>query len=107
MFTDLETWPGQGTIFRVTKERWAQIGISIEFLIVVRVLAEFFRLRHSLGANFSTAAASAYVAGALTAVCSCWAGVTLYFFRRFTLSAWITLTTIPALLVYKIIAIGW
>src|SRR5215471_8801557 len=91
----------------VTKDRWAQIGITIEFLIVVRTLGEFFRLMHVHGANFSTAIAALYVGGALIAACSCWAGVTLYFFRRYTLSAWITLATVPALLVYKIVVIGW
>jgi len=91
----------------VTKERWAQIGITIEFLIIVRALGEFFRLRHVQGTNFSTAVAALYVGGALIAVCSCWAGVIFYFFRRFTLSAWITLATLPILLVYKIAVIGW
>jgi hypothetical protein len=87
----------------VTKERWAQIGIAIEFLIVVRTLGEFFRIRH-VHPNFSTAEAAVYVGGALIAVCSCWVGVTFYFFRRYTLSAWITLATVPVLLVYKIVA---
>jgi hypothetical protein len=96
----------QATIFRVTKERWAQIGITIEFLIVVRTLGEFFRLRHVHGTNFSTAVAALYVGGALIAACSCWAGVTFYFFRRYTVSAWITLATVPILLVYKIVVIG-
>jgi len=91
----------------MTKERWAQIGITVEFLIVVRTLGEFFRLWHSHGTNFSTAAAALYVGGALLATCSCWAGVTLYFFRRYTLSAWITLGTVPVLLVYKITMSGW
>jgi hypothetical protein len=91
----------------VTTERWAQIGITAEFLIVVRALAEVFRLKHVHGANFSTAIAALYVGGALIAACSCWAGVTFYFFRRYTLSAWITLITVPALLVYKIAVIGW
>jgi hypothetical protein len=95
------------TILRVTKERWAQIGITTEFLIVVRTLAEFFRLRHVHGTNFSTAVAALYVGGALVAACSCWAGVTFYFFRRFTVSALITLTTVPLLVVYKIGVIGW
>ena len=97
----------QATIFRVTKERWAQLGITIEFLIVVRTLGEFFRLRHVHGTNFSTAMAALYVGGTLIATCSCWAGVTCYFFRRYTLSAWITLATIPVLLVCKIVVIGW
>jgi hypothetical protein len=91
----------------VTKERWAQIGITIEFLIVVRTLGEFFRLRHVHGTNFSTTVAALYVGGALIAVCSCWAGVTFYFFRRYMLAASITLATIPVLLVYKIAVIGW
>jgi hypothetical protein len=86
----------------VTKERWAQAGITIEFLIVVRTLGEFFRLRHADGSNFSTAMGALYVGGALIAACSCWAGVTFYFFRRYTLSAWITLASVPVLLVYKI-----
>ena len=97
----------QATIFRVTKERWAQIGITTEFLIAVRTLSEFFRLRHLHGTNFSTAVAALYVGGALIAACSCWAGVTFYFFRRYMLSAWITLATVPVLLVYKIVVIGW
>jgi hypothetical protein len=90
----------------VTKERWAQIGITIEFLIVVRTLGEFFRLRHVYGPTFSIPAASHYVSGALIAACSCWAGVTFYFFRRYALAAWITLASVPVLLVYKIAVIG-
>ena len=91
----------------MTKERWAQIGITIEFLIVVRTLGEFFQLRHVNSANFSTAVAALYVGGALTAACSCWIAVSLYFFRRYTLSAWIALATVPILVVYKIAVIGW
>lgn len=92
-------------IFRVTKERWAQIGITIESVIVVRTVGEFFRLRHIQGTNFSTAAALCIGGG--IAACACCVGGTLYFFRRYTLSAWITFAMIPVLLVYKIIAIGW
>jgi hypothetical protein len=33
--------------------------------------------------------------------------VTSYFFRRHALSAWITLATVPVLVVYKIVVIGW
>ncbi|MGH9528317.1 MAG: hypothetical protein ACRD2S_00185 [Terriglobales bacterium] len=91
----------------MTKERWAQIGITTEFLIVVRTLGEFFRLRHVLGANFSITVAAPYVGGALIAACSGWAGVTCYFFRRYTLSAWVALATVPILLVYKVVVIGW
>ena len=92
---------------RVTRERWGQIGITAQFLIVVRTLGEFFRLRHVLGTRFSGAVAAPYVGGALIAAFFCWTAVTLYFFRRYTLSVWIALVTVVVLLVYKIAVIGW
>ena len=91
----------------VTRERWAQLGITVQFLIVVRTLAELFRLRHYDGASFSVSAAMPYVGGALIAVCFCWASVTLYFFRRYALCAWIALATVLVLLAYKMGVIGW
>jgi len=91
----------------VTRERWAQTGITVQFLIVVRTLGEFFRLRHVHGTSFSVAVAATYVGGALVAACFCWASVTSYFFRRYTLSACIALAAVVILLVYKIALIGW
>jgi hypothetical protein len=91
----------------VARERWAQTGITVQFLIVVRTLGEFFRLRHVLGTSFSVAVAATYVGGALAAACFCWASVTSYFFRRYTLSACIALAAVVILLVYKIALIGW
>ena len=75
----------------MTRERWAQIGITTQFLIVVRTLGEIFRLRYVHGTNFSAATAMPYVGGALIAGCSCWIGLSLYFFRRYILSAWIAI----------------
>jgi hypothetical protein len=83
------------------------MGITTQFLILVRTPDEFLRLRRVHGANFSVAVATPYVGGAFIAACSCWAGVTLYFLRRYTLSAWIALATVVILLAYKIIMIGW
>jgi hypothetical protein len=74
---------------------------------VARTLGEFFRLRHVQGTNFSTAVAAPYIGGALIAACFCWAGVTLYFFRRYTLSVWTALAAVIILLVFKIAVIGW
>src|SRR5271156_7206957 len=91
----------------VTRERWAQIGITVQFLIVVRTLGEYFRLRHVLGTSFSAAVPTPYVGGALIAVCFCWIGVTLYFFRRYTLSVCTAVTAVAILLMYKIAVIGW
>jgi len=96
-----------GTILIVNRERWAQIGIAAQFLIVVRTLGEIFRLRHIDSASFSATVAMPYVGGALIGACTCWVSVTLYFFRRYIPSAWIALATIVALLVYKLGVIGW
>ena len=74
---------------------------------MVRTLGEFFRLRHVQGTNFSVAVAAPYIDGALIAVCLSWAGVTLYFFRRYMLSVWTALAAAVILLVYKIAVIGW
>jgi hypothetical protein len=90
----------------VSKERWAQLAITVQFLIVVRTLGEIFRLRHAHGASFSAAAALPWVGGALVAVCFCWAGVILYFFRRYALAAWNGLATVLVLLAYKLVVIA-
>ena len=93
-------------ILTVTRERWAQIGITVQFLIVVRTLGEIFRVRHIYGARFSAEIAMPYVGGVLIAACLCWSGVTLYFFRRYALAAWLAVATIVILLVYKVGVIG-
>lgn len=90
----------------MTRERWAQIGITTQFLIVVRTLGEVFRLKHAHGTTFSVTAAMPYVGGALIAACFCWASVAFYFFRRYTLSCCIALATVIILLIYKIAAVG-
>jgi hypothetical protein len=102
----LSQLPPQATIFHVTEERWAQVGITAEFLIVVRTLGEFLGLRHIHGTSFSTTLTALYVGGALSATCSGWAGVTFYFFRRYALSACIALATDPFCWCNKIAVIG-
>ena len=91
----------------MTRERWAQIGITAQFLIVVRTLGEFFRLNRVLGTSFSATVGTPYVGGALIAACFCRACVTRYFFRRHTLAVWIALAAVVILLVYRIALIGW
>jgi len=83
------------------------MAITVQFLIVVRTLGEFFRLRHVHGTSFTASVAALYIGGALIASCFCWAGVTLYFFRLYTLSVWVALAAVVILLVYKIAVIGW
>ena len=82
------------------------MGITVQFLVVVRTLGEIFRLRHTLGTSFSVAVVMPYVGGALIAACSCWVSVILFFFRRYALAAWIAIATVLLLLVYKVGVIG-
>lgn len=91
---------------KITNEQWAQVGITTQFLIIVRTLGEFFRLKHVFGTNFSIATATPYVTGCLLAACFCWVGVTFFFFRRYKTSIWISVSTVIILLVYKIAVIG-
>ena len=74
--------------------------------MIVRTLGEIYRLRYTLGAGFSTAVAMPYIGGILVAVICCWAGVILYFFRRYALCAWLSVATVIVLIVYKIGVIG-
>jgi len=90
----------------LTRERWAQLGITVQFLIVVRTLGEIFRLKYVHGESFSVEQAMPYVGGILIAACCCWAGVIFYFFRRYATSAWIALATMLILVIYKIAIIG-
>jgi hypothetical protein len=90
-----------------TRERWAQVGISIQFLALVRTLGEFFRLEYVRGTEFTVAVGEPLVVGALVAAVSCWISVTLFFFRRHTSTICVSIAAIVALLAYKIEAIGW
>ena len=92
---------------RLTRERWAQVGITIQFLALVRTLGEFFRLKYVLGVDFTVAVGEPFVVGALIAAFSCWIAVTLLFFGRNTSVICVSIATIVILLVYKITAIGW
>ena len=74
---------------------------------MLRTLGEVFRLRRVFGTNFLVAVAAPYSGGTVLAACLCSAGVTLYIFRRYTLSVWIALEAAVILRMYKIAVIGW
>ena len=84
-------------------ERWAKIGITIQFLALVRILAEHFRLRHVQGGPLPASAVDEWMAGALVAAVPCWIAVTLFFFRRYRASVATAVLTVAALLVYKLV----
>lgn len=92
---------------RLTRDRWAQIGIMVQFLALTRTLGEYFRLKYVLGAEFTVGVGEPFVVGAFIAAVSCWIAVTLLFIGRNTTAICVSIATIVILLAYKITVIGW
>lgn len=89
-----------------TLQGWAKIGITIQFLALVRTLAEYFRLEHMHGAAVSATLLNHYVAGGLGAALLTWLAVGCYFFGRFRFACAVSGLTIAGMLAFKIVVIG-
>ena len=83
-------------------ERSAQAGIVLLFIVIIRSLAEYFRLEHAYGYALPRFILSEYVGGALIAVVATAICVLFYFARRFRSVVVLVVVTIVALLVYKV-----
>jgi hypothetical protein len=94
------------TSTRSRAELWARIGITVQFLALVRTLGEVFRLNYVRGGGLTFADARPYVVGAVIAAVLCWMAVSLYFFRRFRLTIAVAAATVVVLLAYKLYALG-
>ncbi len=90
----------------VTARRLAQVGLGILLLIVIRSLAEFFRLRFVLGDALTFAQATPFVAGALFAALALALAAVCHAAALHRASIAIALATIISLIVYKVAAIG-
>jgi hypothetical protein len=90
----------------MTSQRLAQVGIGTLMLVVIRSLAEYFRLGYVHGEALTFAQVTPYVGGALFA-CVALATVLLCYLAGFyRLSMGVSLATVLALLVYKVAWIG-
>jgi hypothetical protein len=85
--------------------RLAQVGICVQFLALVRSLAEVFRLRYVQGPALSVATVAPYVGGGLLAAVLTWIAVVCYFAGRDRAAVGVAVLTIVALLVVKIVLI--
>jgi hypothetical protein len=83
--------------------RWAQLGITIQFLALVRCLAEVYRLRWLRGDALRLADVQPFIAGALVAAVLCWLAVTLFFFARYRASIATAALTVAALIAVKLL----
>jgi len=80
-------------------QHWARIGIIVQFLALIRILAEYLRLVSTGACADSTL--HEYIVGALMAAMLCFAAVLLYFGARYRTSVGFAVLTIVALVVYK------
>ncbi|HET7460949.1 MAG TPA: hypothetical protein VFJ82_06865 [Longimicrobium sp.] len=91
---------------RWTAERWARIAITIQFLALVRTLAEVYRLRWAAGGRLAFGQAQPFIAGGLIAAVFCWLAVTLYFFRRHRACVVVSIAMVAVMIAYKLYALG-
>jgi hypothetical protein len=91
---------------RWTAERAARIVITIQFLALVRTLAEVYRLRAAAGGRLTFEQAQPYVAGGLIAAVFCWVSVTLYFFGKHRACVGVAVAQVVVMIAYKLHALG-
>lgn len=83
--------------------RWASVGITIQFMALVRCLGEVYRLRWLRGSALALADVQPFIAGALVAAVLGWAAVTLFFFARYRASVAVAALTVAALIALKVV----
>lgn len=89
-----------------TREQWARIGIGVQFLALVRTLAEVFRLEHVTGGRVPVETVLVYVEGGLIAAVLCGVAVGLYFFRRYIAAVAMAVATVILLMIVKFTQLG-
>ena len=85
----------------MNRTRWAQVGIVVQFLALIRALGEFFRLQHVRGAALQIADVRPYVVGAMISAVFSLGAVVLYFARRYTASLGVAVFALLVLLIYR------
>ncbi len=83
-------------------ERSAQAGIILLFIVILRSLAEYFRLERAYGYVLPRFILNEYVGGALIAAVATALCVIFYFARRYRSVVALVIATVVALLIYKI-----
>jgi len=86
-------------------EQIARFGIMLLFVVVVRSLSEYFRLKYFQDGPVALGVVEPLIAGSLIAVLCTWAAVIFYFLRRYRTVIAISAGTIVLLLAYKIYTI--
>jgi hypothetical protein len=96
----MATWPGRDVAW------WAKTGIIVQLVILIRTIAEFYRLRHYYGEAKAFVAYEPYIGGLLIDAVLCLLAVVLFFWKKPLAAAVTCAATIIVLLAYKVVAIG-
>jgi hypothetical protein len=94
------TWRG------LTPEHWARVGVIVQLAILIRTLAEFYRLRHYYGSDIALVRYEPYIGGLLINAVLCLITVALLFWNKPRAAAITAAMTIVILLAYKLLMIG-
>jgi hypothetical protein len=87
-------------------EWWAKAGIIMQLVILIRSIAEFYRLRHYFGSIEALARYQPYLGGLLIDAALCLLAAILLFWNKPRAAAVTCAATIFVLLAYKVVAIG-
>lgn len=81
----------------------AKFGIYIQFAALIRCLAEYFRLKHILGATLTFSRVEPFLIGALVTSCCLLLAVSIYFFEKHLAAVVVSAANVAILLVLKFI----
>lgn len=87
-------------------EFWAKLGITVQFLALVRSLGEHLRLKAIYGPRLAIGQIEPFVVGAFIAAILCWLAVTLFFFKQYVLVVGVAAATVVVLLIYRLFTLG-
>ncbi len=90
---------------KLDKERISRFSMIIVFLALIRIIAEFFRLDHTLQGQLTIDQFKPYMAGAMLCAVSCFVMTILSFYSRHVWITAIAALTIIGLLVLKFVYI--
>ena len=83
-------------------EQIAKIGITIQFLALVRCLSEYFRLKWVRVDAVISGAVEPFVVGGLIAAVGAWIAVTCFFLRRYKAASVVAAVTVSSLIAYRL-----
>ena len=90
----------------LSAQRFAQVGLGILLLVIIRSLGEYFRLLYSNGEALAIPQATPYVAGALLAAIALVVALGCYFAALYRLSIAVASAAVALLFVYKVAVVG-